>query len=50
MLPLNLEKLTTNDDIIKQNLCSQSLVEREGSSATDVNDKKVNTKKALKQT
>jgi len=40
-----MEKLTTNEDIIKQNLCTQSSVKREGSSATDVNDKKVNIKK-----
>jgi hypothetical protein len=41
-LPLSLEELTNNEDI-RQNLCIQSLVKREGSSATDVN--KANIKK-----
>jgi hypothetical protein len=44
-LPLTLEKLTTFEDTIKRNLCRQSLVKREGSNATYVNDKKVSIKK-----
>ena len=44
-LPLSLEELTTNEDIIRQNLCIQLLVKRESSSATDVNGNKANIKK-----